>query len=198
MLIRKTIHKTKKFFNKTIQTFKSFVFGGYKKLSKAPSLTLFSTNNPKMQHLDNFYKEFCEQWDTETANNTNEILKLSQQHDIESNQTMIISQDHKPIVDISLDEQKDVGCSKHVDGVNQTNILERKMKELEMMDVKDEEHVMDIEEVLHYYSLLTSPIYQDLVDKFFTDMYSDFNIQHPPIRSNSLSSSIRRLGPLNI
>ncbi|XP_076936753.1 uncharacterized protein LOC143604034 [Bidens hawaiensis] len=145
-----------------------------------------------MQHLDTFYKEFCEQWDTDNTNTTNESLKLSQQHDVESNQ------DHKPIVNISIDEQKDVGCSKHVDSVNQTNTLEKKMKELEMMDVKDEEHVMDIEEVIHYYSLLTSPMYQDLVDKFFTYMYSDFNIQQPPIRSNSLSSSIRRLGPLNI
>ncbi|KAI3786067.1 hypothetical protein L1987_45194 [Smallanthus sonchifolius] len=200
MLLRKTIHKTKKFFNKTLQNFKSFIFGGYKKLTKAPSLTLFSTNNlsnRKMQHLDNFYKEFCEQWDTD-GNNINQNIKDSEEHDIESNRSMINSQDHKPVASSSLEEQKDVGYSKHVNGVNQSNILEQKMKELEMMDVKDEEHVLDIEEVLHYYSLLTSPIYQDLVDKFFTDMYSDFNLPQPPVRSNSLSSSIRRLGPLNI
>ncbi|KAJ0755477.1 hypothetical protein HanPI659440_Chr09g0358411 [Helianthus annuus] len=200
MLLRKTIHKTKKFFNKTIQSFKTFIFGGYKKLTKAPSLTLFSTNNlntRKMQHLDTFYKEFCEQWDTDD-NNINQDIKVSEKHDIESNTSMINSRDQGTAASRRVEEQKDVGCSKNVDGVNQSNLLEQKMKELEMMDVKDEEHVLDIEEVLHYYSLLTSPIYQGLVDKFFTDMYSDFNIPQQPVRSDSLNSSIRRLGPLNI
>ncbi|KAL8250154.1 hypothetical protein R6Q59_033847 [Mikania micrantha] len=200
MLLRKTIHKTKKFFNKTLQNFKSFIFVGYKKLSKAPSLTLFSpknVSNTKMQHLDKFYKEFCEQWDT-NCNDTNQNIKVSEEHDIESNRSMINSQYKKPSASSNLEEQKDVGCSKHVNGVDQTNSLEQKMKELEMMDVRDEEHVLDIEEVLHYYSLLTSPIYQDLVDKFFTDMYSDFNLPQKPARTNSFSSSRRRLGPLNV
>lgn len=150
-----------------------------------------------MQHLDNFYKEFCEQWDTDD-NNINQNITVSEKNDIESNRSMINPQDQKPVASSSLEEQKDVGCSKNVSVVNQSNVMEQKMKELEMMDVKDEEHVLDIEEVLHYYSLLTSPIYQDLVDKFFTDMYSDFNLPQPPVRSNSLSRSKRRLGPLNV
>ncbi|KAK9066244.1 hypothetical protein SSX86_013565 [Deinandra increscens subsp. villosa] len=198
MLLRKTIHKTKKFVRKTLQSFKSFILGGYTKLTKSPSLSLLSTNNLsniKMQHLDNFYKEFCEQWDNDGNN-----IKLAENHDIESNRSMINSRDQRSVAgSSSLEEQKDVGSSKHLKGVDQSNILEQKMKELEMMDVKDDEHVSDIEEVLHYYSLLTSPIYQDLVDKFFTDMYSDFNPPQPPVRSgSSLNSSIRRLGPLNI
>ncbi|KAL7603757.1 uncharacterized protein LOC111886814 [Lactuca sativa] len=200
MLLRKTIRKTKNFLNKTLQNFKSFVFGGYKKLSKAPSLKLF--NNPKMQHLDNFYKEFCEKWDSD-ANNANPNLK----GDIESNGSVIevsntnnkgtnMTQDQKSVViSSSLEDKKDGGCSNEG---SQIHVLEQKMKELEMMDMKDEEQVLDIEEVLHYYSLLTSPIYQDLVDKFFTDMYSDFYVPQPPIRSNSINSSIRRLGPLNV
>nr|XP_043617483.1 uncharacterized protein LOC122589275 [Erigeron canadensis] len=194
MLLRKTLHTTKKFLNKTLQNFKCFVFGGYKKLTRAPSLKIFRTNmnNPKMQQLDNFYKQVCEQLDS------NDDVKVSEKQDLESNRSMINAQGHNSVVISSVEEEENNGCSKWVDGRSQSSVLERKMKELEMMDVKDEEHVLDVEEVLHYYSLLTSPIYQDLVDKFFTDMYSEFNVSQPPIRSNSLNSSIRRLGPLNI
>lgn len=196
MLLRKTILKTKKFYNKTLRNFKSFIFGGYRKLKRSPSLSFFSAsiNNPKMQQLDNFYKQFCEQLDSD-GNNINQNIKISEQ-DIESNRSMINSE-QRVLNNKSLAEEKDAGCSNYVNGGTQ-NVLELKMKELEMMDMKDEEHVLDVEEVLHYYSLLTSPIYQDLVDKFFTDMYSEFNRPHPPTRTNSLSSSMRRLAPLKI
>ncbi|XP_071712248.1 uncharacterized protein [Rutidosis leptorrhynchoides] len=187
MLFKKTIHKTKNFFTKTIQNFKSFIFGGYKKLTRAPSLNLFNINNPKMQQLENFYQEFCNQMDSNE--NSNQNIKAS------SNESTIDIQDHKSLQISRFQEDEDVGCSKYVNGGSQRNVLEQKMRELEMMDMKDEEHVLDIEEVLHYYSLLKSPIYQDLVDKFFADTYSEFNLPQPPIRSNS---SIRRLGPLNI
>ncbi|KAG5512776.1 hypothetical protein RHGRI_038823 [Rhododendron griersonianum] len=45
-------------------------------------------------------------------------------------------------------------------------IMAQKMKELEMMDVNDVDHVLDIEEVLHLYSRLKSPVYPDIVNKF--------------------------------
>ncbi|KAI3766643.1 hypothetical protein L2E82_16711 [Cichorium intybus] len=208
MLLRKTLHKTKNFLHKTLQNFKSFIFGGYKKLSKAPSLKLF--NHPKMQQLDNFYKEFCETWDSD-VNNAKPNIKVSEKRDIESNGSVINvsnninnnnnnnnSSNNKSVVINGFEDTKDVGSSKYGDIGSQSRVLEQKMKELEMMDMKDEEHVLDVEEVLHYYSLLTSPIYQDLVDKFFTDMYADFHVPQPPVRSNSMNSSIRRLGPLNI
>ncbi|XP_021628075.1 uncharacterized protein LOC110626468 [Manihot esculenta] len=49
-------------------------------------------------------------------------------------------------------------------------VLAKMMKELEMMDRSDMEHMWDVEEALHYYSRLRSPAYVDIVDKFFTDM----------------------------
>ncbi|KAL4583896.1 hypothetical protein LXL04_008481 [Taraxacum kok-saghyz] len=192
MLIRKTIHKTKKILTKSLQKFKSFIFGGYRKLKKAPSLKLF--NNSKMQQLDNFYKEFCEQWDSgDIESNKSVNGDLNNNNNNNNNKTTNTMQDQKSVVINSPEDKKDIGCSK-----SNRHDLEQKMKELEMMDMKDEEQVLDIEEVLHYYSLLTSPIYQDLVDKFFTDMYSDFYVPNPPIRSNSVNSSMRRLGPLNM
>ncbi|KZV16080.1 hypothetical protein F511_25912 [Dorcoceras hygrometricum] len=44
------------------------------------------------------------------------------------------------------------------------------MKELEMVDVNDEDHMLDIEEVFHYYSQLSCPVYLEIVDKFFMDI----------------------------
>lgn len=67
------------------------------------------------------------------------------------------------------------------------------MKELEIMDMNDVDHVLDIEEILHYYSRLTCPVYLDLVDTFFMDMYSEFILPQP---SASINSSMRRLGPV--
>lgn len=57
------------------------------------------------------------------------------------------------------------------------NGLAHKMKELEMFDMNDLDHVMDVEEVMHYYSRLTCPLYLDIVDKFFMDVYREL---HPP------------------
>lgn len=71
--------------------------------------------------------------------------------------------------------------------------LAEKMKELELMDLGDVEHVLDLEEALHYYSLLTSPVFLDIVHKFFMDIYSEFSVAREPIRMNS---SKRRFGSM--
>jgi hypothetical protein len=52
-------------------------------------------------------------------------------------------------------------------------MVEEKLKELEMLDINNVDYVMDIEEVLHYYSRLTCPAYVEIVDRFFMEMYSD-------------------------
>ncbi|XWS19001.1 hypothetical protein CRYUN_Cryun32bG0093100 [Craigia yunnanensis] len=73
--------------------------------------------------------------------------------------------------------------------------LAQKMKELEMMDVGDMEHVLDVEEALQYYSRLKSPVYLSIVDKFFMDMYSEFSV---PQASASINSSKRRFGSIRL
>lgn len=52
-------------------------------------------------------------------------------------------------------------------------MVEQKLRELEMLDMNNVEYVLDIEEVLHYYSRLTCPAYLEIVDKFFLEMYSE-------------------------
>jgi chromosome transmission fidelity protein 1 len=75
------------------------------------------------------------------------------------------------------------------------HVLAQKMKELDMMDSGDLEHVLDIEEALHYYSRLKSPVYVDIVDKFFKDINSEFIAPQPSV---SFKSSKERLGPIQL
>ncbi|MBA0628082.1 hypothetical protein Godav_022861 [Gossypium davidsonii] len=76
--------------------------------------------------------------------------------------------------------------------------LAKKMKELEMMNVGDMEHVSDVEEALHYYSRLKSPAYLSIVDRFFMEMYSEIFI--PPASSSAagINSSKRRFGSIRM
>ncbi|KZV56101.1 hypothetical protein F511_06118 [Dorcoceras hygrometricum] len=70
--------------------------------------------------------------------------------------------------------------------------LAQKMNDLELMDVNDDEdQVSDLEEVFHYYSLITCPVYLEIVDRFFMDMYSEYIVPH---LSKSVNSSMRELG----
>lgn len=62
-----------------------------------------------------------------------------------------------------------VGCT-----VNQrVKELEQRLKELEQMDASNVEHILDIEEVLHYYSRITCPSYIDIFNKFFMEVYAE-------------------------
>jgi hypothetical protein len=79
--------------------------------------------------------------------------------------------------------------SKHITCEGRSFLVAQKLKELEMMDVSNVEHVLDVEEVLHYYSRLTCPAYLDIVDKFFMDMYAEFIA--PPANPRSVNSRPR-------
>ncbi|KAM7260235.1 hypothetical protein ACFE04_015976 [Oxalis oulophora] len=51
----------------------------------------------------------------------------------------------------------------------------KKLKEVTMKaEMSDVDNMLDMEEVLHYYSRLTCPIYVDIVDKYLIDMYAEF------------------------
>lgn len=88
----------------------------------------------------------------------------------------------KPLLD-------DNSSSKHITCEGRSFLVAQKLKELEMMDVSNVEHVLDVEEVLHYYSRLTCPAYLDIVDKFFMDMYAEFIA--PPANPRSVNSRPR-------
>uniref|UniRef100_A0A7N0V6J4 Uncharacterized protein n=1 Tax=Kalanchoe fedtschenkoi TaxID=63787 RepID=A0A7N0V6J4_KALFE len=50
-----------------------------------------------------------------------------------------------------------------------------KLKEMKSVDERNSEHLMDVEEVIFYYSLITSQTYLDIVNKFFVDLYIEFS-----------------------
>ncbi|KAJ8749798.1 hypothetical protein K2173_013201 [Erythroxylum novogranatense] len=64
----------------------------------------------------------------------------------------------------------------------------QKIKELEMMDVSNVDHILDVEEVLHYYSRLTCSAYLEIVDRFLMDMYAEFS--GPPAAVTPSTSNV--------
>ncbi|XP_059643569.1 uncharacterized protein LOC132285406 [Cornus florida] len=220
MLLRKTIQKTKILFHKTLQNLKSFLFGAYQKLHKDRPLNHFCSKNssPTTQQLELFYTDFSEHLDSDhdkttkrkkkkKKNKKNVILAKELMKEEEACNSCCIKLEEHSVVNIKNEvrgeEEKKMGSSMREKrgesssrSMNSGNyVLAQKMKELEMMDVNDVDHVLDVEEVLHYYSLLKSPVYLDIMDKFFTDTYSDLFVPQP---SASVNNSMRKLGPLKL
>lgn len=140
LLIRNPISSTKKFFQKTLKSFKS----------------LFSDDQIHYQ-------------------------KLPQTPPMSSSSTIIINNKNKKQISSSHQKKK---VEMELGG---REVFIEKLKELEKMDMMNVDHLLDIEEVLHYYSRLTSPAYLDIVDKFFMDMYAEF------FASSSSRSNVRSL-----
>ncbi|XP_022892043.1 uncharacterized protein LOC111406915 [Olea europaea var. sylvestris] len=184
MQLKESIYKTRHYIHRTLRNLKSSLLGDYQKLPKTPHVNpLF---NPKMQDLDNFYKDFSQHWDSDhnkvlkKKKNGRFSVKEKRKRDEKSSCSgrsmngarKEEKKDESNIVCQTCMEGKQVGSSSKI-----VNGLAHKMKELEMFDMNDLDHVMDVEEVMHYYSRLTCPLYLDIVDKFFMDVYREL---HPP------------------
>lgn len=156
--------------------------------------------NSKLQEVDGFYTSLSQNCG---ANSAEEVMKKKK--------ACIISQS----VERKRDGQQ---CSKNLKEERKTSgrkqeetmspvaayVLAQKMQDLEMMDLNDMDHAMDVEEVLHYYSRLNCPAYVEIVDNFFMDMYSEFqpsgslNNSTRKLGSQSLHTSMRTLAPLKL
>ncbi|KAH0921563.1 hypothetical protein HID58_021581 [Brassica napus] len=75
------------------------------------------------------------------------------------------------------------------------DMLAQKMKDLNMVDLRDVEHALDVREALRCYSNIRSPVYLDIVDNFFTDMYYEFS---DPRTSSSINGSRRKAGSFRL
>ncbi|KAF8027556.1 hypothetical protein BT93_E0458 [Corymbia citriodora subsp. variegata] len=218
MLLRDSIEKTRKFFNKTLVNLKSFFFGGYQKLPKPPSFHPFSCGSSRQKdpQIEKFYADFCNEWGCDLEKGRTRIQKDAKEQvkdgDDSCSGTATKHVNHSPVenkqqevegdaekTDKKKKKKKKVVVSKSVETeeTERSNagglVLAKRMKELEMMDMSDMDHVLDIEEALHYYSRLKSPVYVEIVDKFFMDMSSDFS-PTPQQPSLSTRKSKRRLG----
>nr|GMC58792.1 uncharacterized protein LOC104880645 [Ipomoea batatas]GMC63458.1 uncharacterized protein LOC104880645 [Ipomoea batatas] len=217
MLLRSSISTTKKFFQKTLDTFKSFLSSGYQKLPKSPPCTPFPCpdNAPHYKDLERFYSDFTAQWDeTEKGKCRKRTKKRDPPHHSKAHQT---EADQKGSTQVNFNPNNNHHGKKGDDEMGQKRkkivyngkkyqefsslnglrkersyVVAQKLKELKMIDNSNEEHMLDVEEILHYYSRLTCPAYLDIVDKFFMEMYSElFSIiqlsphHHHPYNSRS-------------
>ncbi|KAK9666162.1 hypothetical protein RND81_14G165400 [Saponaria officinalis] len=198
MLFKKSIKKTKNLFHKSLQNLKNFPYGGHDTLPRSLFLNPLSctTFNPKTHHfkLDNNIAEIIHKNDTTLLEDEHKSCTTTLNQKLENNIAEIIPENDTFLLE---DDHQNVmtnysSCRYENEGAY---ILAQKMKELDMMEVEDVDHVLDVEEALNYYSRLSCPAYVDIVDKFFMDMYYDFLLPKPSI---NLSSSSRRLCPLKI
>ncbi|XP_062008353.1 uncharacterized protein LOC133725215 [Rosa rugosa] len=211
MVLKETMHKSKVFYDKTLQNLKSFFCGGYKKLPKSLSLNpCFCGSDLKYYPRDEFYTDYYDEWEStidevkkrdSTSKETikdedpcsDSFMMFPKQSPKKNKQEGGLLRDKK-----SSGGSRDLGKGKdqlsfqNMNGNRGSNVLAKRMKEFEMVDAGDVEQVLDVEEALHYYSRLKSPVYLDIVDKFFLDMYSDFSA--PPAPSISINNSKQRVG----
>ncbi|KAE9600305.1 hypothetical protein Lal_00046320 [Lupinus albus] len=187
------LRSTKKFFQKTVKNFKSFFSPSYyERLPKSPlhnnhfSYSVAATSVKKMdnnyQELENFYTE---QWDSEKEKeakrrNKKKAALLSsprqQKSEVYNGSSFIsFSNAHKKKDQVEKSEECDNQNKKRsLTHQRRFYMVEEKLREMEMLDMSNVDHVLDIEEILHYYSKLTSPVYLEIVDRFFMQMYSEF------------------------
>lgn len=206
MMLRDTIDKTKILFCVTLQNLKSFFSDRYQKFPKLPPFDTFSCGcgscNREDRQRDQFYIDFCDEWEAnlgKVRERCNTTIMASEETRKEEDEKQSPSKSKQEVVakERKIKESPQIGkreeaCSKKRNGKG--NVLAQKMKDLEMMEAGDVEQVLDVEEALHYYSRLTSPVYLDLVDKFFTDTYTEYSVP----QSSSVNTSKRRLGSIRL
>ncbi|KAF5812636.1 hypothetical protein HanRHA438_Chr03g0099841 [Helianthus annuus] len=163
--------RTKKFFKKSIQTFKSYFSEGYERLPKAPS---YKGHNNTGYSLENVYSEFVNEWEA-----TERVMAIS--YDKNKNN---LNHKKQPMM-IGYHEVDKRKQEKHEDTSSREReerkcLVTKRLKELEILDMNNVDHVLDIQEVLHFYSRLTCPTYCEIVEKYFTEMYSEvLTLPHP-------------------
>lgn len=187
MLVKETFQDTKSFFHKAFRNVRSLLLKGYAKLPRNgfinPIFSGSSKIGPKVQETDSSCRSSSQHWDP------GEIVKKKANGDEASSSVSDHSQ---------LEDREEKKARKQLQGEEHflaTEKFAKKMEELEMMNVNDGNHATDIDEVVRCYSLLTSPAYLDIVDKFSKDVYRELNL---PRSLRDIDSSMARLDSTSI
>ncbi|KAL9238646.1 hypothetical protein vseg_013042 [Gypsophila vaccaria] len=191
MLLKNSIRKAEKFILKTLQNMKTMLFGSYDSIPRTLFLNPLSCtgiDHNNSRNVDHSRSKFLNR--TSSDHSVKQSVRISPENTIS-----VV--DQRNVKSMSFENPRKVELkSEHSSrryASDGTYILAQKMKELDMMEVGDVDHALDVEEALSYYSRLSCPVYVEIVDKFFMDMYEEFLL---PQASITLSSSSRRLGPL--
>ncbi|THF98979.1 hypothetical protein TEA_022301 [Camellia sinensis var. sinensis] len=138
--------------------------------------------NPAGASRYQFNRDFSKQWQSDNdkamkskelmnkANTTSGSFTKFEDGNALKRECKVKENEEKKIGSIGQSRRQEA-CSQIGNGGGGGYMLAEKIRELEMMDMNDVDHVLDIEEVLHNYSRLTCPVYLDIVDNFFVDMY---------------------------
>ncbi|KAJ8644724.1 hypothetical protein MRB53_006472 [Persea americana] len=205
MILRDSFSKAKKLFHNTIQTFKTMLSNGYERLPKTPPSNPFScAAKSKLHHsfrdLDSFSngrygddpdertkkksttKKIKTPWDENKQDPlyNGSFMKfaranLVEEREKEKHHIRKQSEDYR-----KAGESRGESSSSFSRRVETSCAVTQRLKELELMDMSNVDHLLDIEEVLHYYSKITCPFYVDIVNKFFMEMYTEFLPQTSP------------------
>ncbi|KAK1354752.1 hypothetical protein POM88_048008 [Heracleum sosnowskyi] len=189
MFLKISLSNTRKFLTRTIQSVKSFFHEAtYQRLPKTPPVMPFScigrhgldkTLSQSYRELDKFYTDFTNLYDSKKTGNENTSSTCIKGF---GHASLARSEDCDQMEECTRDDQKKkrIGeetlpntCKSVVTREERRCLVARKLKELEGMDLSNVENAMDIEEVLHYYSHLTSPVYLEIFDQFFVNIYAD-------------------------
>ncbi|GLJ29738.1 hypothetical protein SUGI_0586840 [Cryptomeria japonica] len=175
-----------------VESIKDFLLGGYHRLSKPSSFHLFSCmENPKkgFRHCD---PNFCNDsdgfyaWSTDQEEDMKMSANCTPKKDLAQNfqlsgniqgncNFLKVKSDHEDrrnkLKKVAEEKEK---CSARL-RAEAYKKMEKKLKEIVVLDNNSVEDVLDIEEFLHCYSRLTCPFYIDMVNRFFLDISSDFD-----------------------
>ncbi|PKI78451.1 hypothetical protein CRG98_001163 [Punica granatum] len=200
------VQETKKYsFPKTLRGLKSFLYKRCRKLPRSSLLRPFSCSRTRQKLLQaGQHKARCpygseldmheKMRKDEAMSPKDQRVKGEEDEDVFGGSFMKFA---RPCLEDGEKERKveKMGsCSfrsvKGEDGSCE-DVIEEKMRELELMDLGDLENVLDMEEALHYYSRLSSPVLLGIVNRFLMDIYSDYSV---PETSTSFNRSKKRFG----
>ncbi|KAL6006243.1 hypothetical protein ACLOJK_040289 [Asimina triloba] len=206
MLLKNPIRRTKKLFHKTLQRIKASLSSGYQRLPKPPPCNPFSCVHDSM--LGNSFRDiesFCnDQWrdaDDHEEKKMGSRRRKIKIKELESGEVRMGSARFlncecegrscsQRSARLTIQEiTEGAGSSSRRLRFHACRVVSERLKELEKMEASDVDHVLDVEEVLHYYSRIKCPLYVDIFNKFFLEMF----VEMLPQASSSQGNVSRRI-----
>ncbi|KAI4350860.1 hypothetical protein L6164_005267 [Bauhinia variegata] len=182
--------------------------------SKFSSSSVMDMNNnqPSYNELEKFYADLSSQWDSSGKHNARSRSKektvlspspRKEEKDVYNGSYVRLSPVQKR--SNQRKETEEFGKQKMKSGITLQRgrkqdsklreerhcAMEQKLRELEMLDIGNVDYILDIQEVLHYYSRLTCPAYLEIVDKFFMEVCSEFFGSAGPASLRSVNSRLK-------
>ncbi|XP_071734101.1 uncharacterized protein [Rutidosis leptorrhynchoides] len=171
----------KNLFKKSIQTIKSYFSEGYEKLPKSQSYN----DHHNVCSSENIYTDFVDHWEA-----TDRIMTLQYENDtndMKQNKPFTLINHHE----IPRRKQRTHEEASKKERDEKKILVTNRLRELEKLEINNIDQILDIHEVIYIYSRLTCPIYCEMVEKLFMEMYSELFNLHRSSNSTPKRTSIR-------